>query len=218
MDVLGILRENGKDLIPEELDLLRVELDTGGYDEAYISTCRQLISDLSNWSGKENVPEENQKDTDIRIPNDCNSNTSAKNEVSVIQSFSNIPPEEIIAVDLQRMRADRDYKSLFKKYIKESNVINEEFIVAHFSLFKNMELNAMLSCIPFSEDFLEHYFSVLDPKAISLHQRFSENFFIKHFAALDADAVLKRGVNPWRIKTLRSKMLSNFLRIKGVKV
>ena len=249
MDVLGILRENGKDLLPEEMDLLRTELDTGEYEAEYIAECRKLISELTNWAGKGmtrggslrfneiHIPEERNSDnSEEKTSDDSGTETSDASEektsgspgvntadtprekTSVIQSFSNISDEEIIAVDLERMRRDREYRSLFKKYVRESKVINEDFVVAHFTLFKDVELNAMLACIPFSEEFLEHYFSVLDPKAIALHQRFSENFFIKHFSELDAATVLTRGVNPWRIKTLRSKMLSNFLRIKGVKV
>ena len=31
MDVLGILRENGKDLLPEEIELLQTELEERGY-------------------------------------------------------------------------------------------------------------------------------------------------------------------------------------------
>ena len=218
MDVLGILRENGKDLLPEEIDLLQTELDTGGYDAEYIAACRKLISELKNWSVNGLLREDRVKYTEVQVPEGQPPEAIGEKETNVIQSFSNVSSEDMVAADLQRMRTDRDYRSLFKNYVKESSVINEEFVAAHFSLFREPEVSVLLSCIHFSEEFLERYFSSLDPKAIALHQRFSENFFIKHYADLDAVTVLTKGVNSWRIKTLRSKMLSNFLRIKGVKV
>ena len=218
MDVLGILRENGKDLLPEEMDLLQTELDTGGYDAEYIATCRKLISELKNWSVNGLLREDRVKFTEVQVPEEQPQEVIGEKETNVIQSFSNVSAEDMVAADLQRMRTDRDYRSLFKNYVKESPVINEAFVSAHFSLFREPEVSVLLSCIHFSEEFLERYFSSLDPKAIALHQRFSENFFIKHYADLDAVTVLTKGVNSWRIKTLRSKMLSNFLRIKGVKV
>ena len=218
MDVLGILRENGKDLLPEEMDLLQTELDTGGYDAEYIAACRKLISELKNWSVNGLLREDRVKYTEVQVPEEQTPEAIGEKETNVIQSFSNVSAEDMVTADLQRMRTDRDYRSLFKNYVKESSVINEEFVSAHFSLFREPEVSVLLSCIHFSEEFLERYFSSLDPKAIALHQRFSENFFIKHYADLDAVTVLTKGVNPWRIKNLRSKMLSNFLRIKGVKV
>jgi len=218
MDVLGILRENGKDLLPEEMDLLQTELDTGGYDAEYIAACRKLISELKNWSVNGLLREDRVKYTEVQVPEEQTPEAIGEKETNVIQSFSNVSAEDMVTPDLQRMRTDRDYRSLFKNYVKESSVINEEFVSAHFSLFREPEVSVLLSCIHFSEEFLERYFSSLDPKAIALHQRFSENFFIKHYADLDAVTVLTKGVNSWRIKTLRSKMLSNFLRIKGVKV
>lgn len=216
MDVLGILQNNGKDLLPEELDLLRAELDTGHYDAGYIVSCKTLISEIINWSNETRTVEHTQKavpDQMIVAPDKL-----VPSGATGIPTPPPVPPGKIVASDLQRMRTEKDYKSAFKKYVKDSTIINEDFVVAHFALFKDWELNAMLACIPFSEEFLEKYFTVLDPKAIALHQLFSESFFMKHYADLDAETVLARGVNPWRDKTLRSKQLDVFLRIKGVKL
>ncbi len=216
MDVLGILQNNGKDLLPEELDLLRAELDTGEYDSGYIASCKTLISEILNWSNETQTVEHTPKtvpDQMIVSPEKL-----VPSGVTGIPAPPLVPPEKIIASDLQRMRTEKDYKSAFKKYVKESTIINEDFVVARFALFKDWELNAMLACIPFSEEFLEKYFTVLDPKTIALHQLFSESFFMKHYADLDAETVLARGVNPWRDKTLRSKQMDVFLRIKGVKL
>lgn len=216
MDVLGILQSNGKDLLPEELDLLRAELDTGDYDARYIASCKALISEIANLSNETRTVEHTQKtvpDQMILSPDKL-----VPQGTSGIPAQPPVPAEKIVASDLARMRTKKDYKSAFKKYVKESAIINEDFIVARLALFKEWELSAMLASIPFSETFLEQYFSMLDPKAIALYQLFSESFFMKHYADLDAETVLARGVNPWRDKALRSKQLDVFLRIKGVKL
>ena len=216
MDVLSILKNNGKDLLPEELHLLIAELDTGNYDAGYISSCRALIHEIENWWHESRTEEHTQK----TIPEQMivSPDKLIPSGASGIPVPPPVQPEKMVASDLQRMRAEKDYRSAFKKYVKESTIVNEDFVVAHFALFKDWELSAMLACIPFSEEFLEKYFTVLDPKAIALHQLFSESFFMKHYADLDAETVLARGVNPWRDKSLRSKQLDVFLRIKGVKL
>ncbi|MDO5326052.1 MAG: hypothetical protein Q4G00_04930 [Clostridia bacterium] len=216
MDVLSILTNNGKDLLPEELDLLRAELDTGDYDAGYIASCKALIREIENWRHETRTGEHTQKPVpeQMMVPHDKLVPSSAGG----IPVPPPVPPEKMVASDLQRMRTEKDYKSAFKKYVKESGIVNEDFVVAHFVLFKDWELSAMLACIPFGEEFLEKYFNILDHKAIALHQLFSESFFMKHYAELDAETVLARGVNPWRDKALRSKQLDVFLRIKGVKL
>lgn len=216
MDVLSILKNNGQDLLPEELDFLRAELDTGDYDAGYIASCKTLISEILNWSNETRIVEYTEK----AVPDQMiiSSDKLVPAGATGIPVPPPVPPEKIVASDLQRMRSERDYKSAFKKYVKESAIINEDFVVAHFALFKTRELNTMVACIPFSEEFLEKYFTVLDPKAIALHQLFSESFFMKHYADLDAETVLSKGINPWRDKALRSKQLDVFLRIKGVKL
>ena len=72
--------------------------------------------------------------------------------------------------------------------------------------------------IMFSEEYLESYFGVLDHKMIAQYQLFSESFYMRHYADLDAETVLSKGVNTWRDKAQRSKQLEVFLRIKGVKL
>jgi len=216
MDVLEILRKNGKDLLPEDLDLLRTELDTGAFDEGYIETCKQMISEIVNWQKGEGKPEPPKPPVPGKIV--VSPDKLVPKGAGGIPTPPQIPAEKIILSDLQRLRADKDYRTAFKRYVKESAIINEDFIEKHFELFKDWELNAMLACIPFSEEFLEKYYSVLDSKMIALYQPFSESFFMKHYADLDAETVLTRGVNPWREKAKRSRQMDLFLRIKGVKL
>ena len=72
--------------------------------------------------------------------------------------------------------------------------------------------------MPLSEDFLEKYFASLDADKIARYQLFSEKFFIRHYAQMDAEIVLTKGKNDWRKKENRSSQLGVFLRLKGVKL
>ena len=145
MDVLTILKNNGKDLLPEELDLLRAELDTGDYDAGYIASCKALIREIENWTKENRTAEQKQKPVpeQMMVPPD----RLVPSGAGGIPVPPPVPPEKIVASDLQRMRTEKDYKSAFKKYVKESVIINEDFVVAHFALFKDWELSAMLACM-----------------------------------------------------------------------
>lgn len=61
------------------------------------------------------------------------------------------------------------------------------------AFFEEYEIEAILSELTFSEQFLEKYFSVLDKDKIARYQLFSERFYQKHFSDFDAETVLKRG-------------------------
>ena len=215
MDVLGILQNSGNDLLPDELEMLCAELDTGDYAADYTESCKKLISELRNWSRAAQTTQPSSKsfpDALILSPD------ALVPEHAGIPTPPPIPPEKVVSSDLQRMRTEKDYKTAFKNDVKASTIIDEAFIVSHFAMFKDWERNAMLACIQFSESYLEQYFSVLDTKMIALYQLFSESFFMKHYAELVAETVLTKGVNPWREKGQRSRQLDVFLRIKGVKL
>ncbi len=231
MDVLGILKKDGNNMLKEDLDLLTVELNTGDYDAGYVKACKEMISQIANWLNSS----EGEEKTGGTETNDKPGKHESGQKVipgNIIMSPEQlvpsgakgipvsppIPPAKMVDGDLKRMRSDKDYKTIFKKYVRESEIINEAFVEKYFSLFEERELNAMLSCIQFSETFLEKYYHLLDPNAIALHQEFSESFFMKHYTDLDAETVLARGVNPWKDKAKRSKQLELFLRIKGVKL
>ena len=93
---------------------------------------------------------------------------------------------------------------------------DEAFIERNISVFRGGELSVVLGCYGFDEDFLEKYFNVFDADDIAKTQRFSEEFFMRHYAELDTQTVLEQGVNGWRKKGARSKKLDMFLRLKGV--
>lgn len=102
-----------------------------------------------------------------------------------------------------------------EKYLMGSP-FDEAFIERNISVFRGDELSVVLGCYGFDEGFLEKYFNVFDADDIAKTQRFSEEFFMRHYAELDAQTVLERGVNGWRKKGARSKKLDMFLRLKGV--
>lgn len=102
-----------------------------------------------------------------------------------------------------------------EKYLMGSP-FDEAFIERNISVFRGAELSVVLGCYGFDEAFLERYFNVFDADDIAKTQRFSEEFFMRHYAELDAQTVLEQGVNGWRKKGARSKKLDMFLRLKGV--
>ena len=116
------------------------------------------------------------------------------------------------------IRERDDYKKEFKRFVKNSSVIDSGFLDAHFSRFKPWEMGAILSLKPLDEAFLEKYFGALDHDKIARYQIFSEHFFMKHFAQLNPDIVLAHGKNSWRVKERRSRQLDVFLRLKGIKL
>ena len=46
MNIIGILRQSGTDLLPEELDMLASELEFGEYDADYVWVCKGLIQEI----------------------------------------------------------------------------------------------------------------------------------------------------------------------------
>ena len=125
---------------------------------------------------------------------------------------------DVVEQDIAAMRRMGDYKSKFKNYLKSSTIIDEVFCDTHFTVFNDAERSMLLETLLFSESFLEKYFTALDTDDISRHQLFSEEFFMRHYANLNAELVLKQGKNPWRLKQNMSQKLEMFLKLKGVQL
>ena len=216
MDILEILKKSGKDLYPEDLDFFETELATGGhYNAAYQAECRALIKQIRNWQ---------------KVPAPAEDFAKAKGKSGGIEmDISKIAPENAnpamdtpqdqrLFMDITKMRDESSYKTRFKKRIHEADFVDAAFLEKHFSFFKEWELNAILSVKQLGEPFLEKYFGALDHDKIARYQLFSEAFFMKHYAQMDATIVLQHGKNEWRKKENRSKQLDVFLRLKGVKI
>ena len=221
MEILKILQENGEDLYPIDLDFFETELRTGDYDEDYINECNLLITAIRNWEpsstshDKEDNPEQdtpNSKTTGIAILDKSELLPENKNE----RSEDRFVREVLRNID--KMRNVSNYKSSFRKYLKECKYIDEDFVDKQFAFFHPWERSAIVSTMPLSEAFLERHMPSLDKEQISRHQTFSEAFFMKHIHELQVEIVLTQGKNAWRKKENRSSQLDVFLRLRGVKI
>lgn len=216
MDVLEILKKSGKDLYPEDLDFFETELATGGnYNAAYQAECRALIKQIRNWQKAPAPTEDPAKAKGKSGGIEMDISKVAPKEANPAMEM---PQDQRLFLDITNMRDDSSYKTKFKKRIQDADFVDAAFIEKHFSVFKEWELNAILSVKQLGEPFLEKYFGALDLDKIARYQLFSEAFFMKHYAQMDATIVLLHGKNEWRKKEKRSKQLDVFLRLKGVKI
>ena len=213
MQVLEILKNSGKDLCPEDLAFFEVELDTGDYTREYIDQCKDLIAEIRNWkkraakqSIQDVIPSNILVDPDKLVPG---AKPKEKTPQERLAEFTHA---------LQQMRTAGNYKTRFKQYLADHTEIDETFIDQHIALFQPTELESIVMTMPLSEDFLDKYFASLDADKIARYQLFSEKFFIRHYAQMDAEIVLTKGKNDWRKKENRSSQLDVFLRLKGVKL
>ena len=216
MDILEILKKSGKDLYPEDLDFFETELATGGhYNAAYQAECRALIKQIRNWK---KAPAPIEKTATARGESGGIEMDISKVAPKEANPVMDMPQDQRLFLDITKMRDDSSYKTKFKKRIQEAAFVDAVFIEKHFAFFKEWELNAILSVKQLGEPFLEKYFGALDHDKIARYQLFSEAFFMKHYAQMDATIVLQHGKNEWRKKKKRSKQLDVFLRLKGVKI
>lgn len=218
MDILKILTESADSLIPEDLDFFVTELETGNYDTSYIQQCKDQIEILRNWHKGNVGAAKPKKNVDkIGTPKGVVM-TPSQLAPQQLNPIAQMPPEELVRSDIKRLRVQNDYKSAFKAYVKSNSTIDAAFVDANYGLFAAWEINAIISVKQMGEAFLEKYFGALDHDKLARYQLFSESFFMKHFAQLDAQTVLEHGKNDWRKKENRSKQLDVFLRLKGVKI
>ena len=213
MQVLEILKNSGKDLYPEDLAFFEAELDTGDYTREYIDQCKDLIAEIRKWkkqaanrSVQDVIPSNILVDPDKLVPG--------------VKPKEKTPQERLAEFThaLQQMRTAGNYKTRFKQYLADHTEIDETFIDQHIALFQPTELESIVMTMPLSEDFLDKYFASLEADKIARYQLFSEKFFIRHYAQMDAEIVLTKGKNDWRKKENRSSQLDVFLRLKGVKL
>lgn len=213
MQVLEILKANASDLYPEDLAFFEAELDTGDYPLAYIDQCKDLIAEIRNrrkQAAKADIQDAIPSGMLVKQENLVPSATPSKKS----------PQEKSaeIAHDLAQMRTATHYKTRFKQYMTAHPEIDEAFIDQHIALFQPAELESILMLMPLSEAFLDKYFASLDADKIARYQQFSEKFFIRHYAQMNAEIVLTKGKNDWRKKENRSAQLDVFLRLKGVEI
>ena len=213
MQVLEILKNSSENLYPEDLAFFEAELDTGDYTREYIDQCKDLITKIRNW--KKQAAKQSIQDV---IP--ANILVDPDKLVPGVKPKEKTPQERLAEFThaLQQMRTAGNYKTRFKQYLADHPEIDETFIDQHIALFQPTELESIVMTMPLSEDFLDKYFASLDADKIARYQLFSEKFFIRHYAQMDAEIVLTKGKNDWRKKENRSSQLDVFLRLKGVKL
>ena len=213
MQVLEILKKNGAELYPEDLAFFEAELDTGDYPLEYIDQCKDLIAEIRNQKKQAAKP----KVQDVIPPNIL---VDPDKLVPGAKPKEKTPQERLneLTHALNQMRTATNYKTRFKQYLANHPEIDEGFIDQNIAVFQPGELESILMVMPLSEDFLDKYFSSLDADKIARYQLFSEKFFIRHYAQMDAEIVLTKGKNDWRKKENRSTQLDVFLRLKGVKL
>lgn len=213
MQVLEILKNSGENLYPEDLAFFEAELDTGDYPLEYIDQCKDIIAEIRKW--KKQAAKQSIQDV---IP--ANILVDPDKLVPGVKPKEKTPQERLAEFThaLQQMRTAGNYKTRFKQYLADHTEIDETFIDQHIALFQPTELESIVMTMPLSEDFLDKYFASLDADKIARYQLFSEKFFIRHYAQMDAEIVLTKGKNEWRKKENRSSQLDVFLRLKGVKL
>ena len=213
MQVLEILKKNGMELYPEDLAFFEAELDTGDYPLEYIDQCKDMIAEIRNQKKQAAKP----KVQDV-IPS--NILVDPDKLVPGAKPKEKTPQERLneLTHALNQMRTATNYKTRFKQYLADHPEMDEAFIDQNIAVFQSGELESILMVMPLSEDFLDKYFSSLDADKIARYQLFSEKFFIRHYAQMDAEIVLTKGKNDWRKKENRSSQLDVFLRLKGVKL
>lgn len=235
MKVLQILTESADELYPEDLDFFETELATDSeYSAEYRAKCREEIKKLRIRMNSHGINEclvekknEENEAVSSHISDSLTKTGMKENHLSqevlghIDNSLSaavNMTSAEKIECEIKMLREQKYYKSMFKKYVKDNAEIDADFLEKHFLLFTQWEIDAIVSVKQLGEDFLEKYFATLDHEKIARYQLFSESFFMKHFAEMDAIIVLEHGKNQWRKKENRSRQLDVFLRLKGVKI
>ena len=214
MEVLEILEKNSRDLYPEDLDFLETELATGDYTDEYKKLCKDKLLEVRRFlSGEDEATEHEAKipqklvvSIDKIAPKDAGALTLGMTE------------EELVLQSIRSFRQKEGYKTAFKNYIKDASSIDEAFVEKHFTFFTDLELDAIIMVLEFSESFLEKYYGAFAKDKIARYQKFSEQFFIKHFGDLDYNIVLTSGKNDWQKKENRSRQLDVFLRLKGINI
>lgn len=223
MDVRGILEHHADELLDIDLDCLEDELLLGEYGAAYARRCRTLIANIRKRRAQEGLS----ASYEAAMPADSDTSGAAGTVVVPADALSPfgaprtdkaLSPRELVARDLAVLRRSSEEEKDLAEYLAKPTLVDEAFVDQHIDLFDEVELRVIVRRLPLSEAFLEKYFDVLDHKAISECQCFSEEFFIRHYADLDVMAVLRRGPNGWRHKDRRSDKLDVFLRLKGVRI
>lgn len=217
MNILEILETPEVELYPEDFEMLEVELDTGDYTEEYREECREKLAVLRQLAGKKSelVPTVEKVVTDKK-----HDEKHIEPEVAPVPAVAEELPKASLTIfdEIKNLRQRSTYKAEFNKLLTKVKEIDGKFADVNFNFLTSWEIKTILRRRQVGEEFLEKHFLALDHSTISKYQTFSESFFMRHFDQLDCELVLQKGKNPWKEKDKRSKQLTVFLRLRGVKI
>lgn len=218
MDILKLLTENAKDIIPQDIDFIESEIYTGDFDEDYKHQCIERLQEIRNRM-KIKKTDTLQKKV---LPYPLTENSGvyvdpAKLTPDHQKKSKTISIEERLKQNLEFIRNQSKYKTLFKEFVLNNDYLTEEFIDKNLYLFEYIEKDEFIKLKQFSEIFLEKHFYEVSREYISKYQLFSEEFFMKHFTELDFEIIMS-GKNLWCKKENRSSKLNIFLRLKGIRI
>ncbi len=205
MDILDMLTNNQEELYLDDLDYFETELAIGEYNSDYKEKCLEKIALIR-----------------VKLRNKSSKNKYIITDVEKVMDIEEKFKEQELKDDddifhyIRGISSGLNYKTELKQFVKETDKINQDFVERYITEFKEEEIEILTEIVQFDEEFLEKYFKILNKKAISRYQYFSENFFMNHYLELDGEIVLTKGVNDWKNKNKRSNQLDIFLRLKGV--
>ena len=209
MEVLEMLKEQGDKLSNEELKFLIDELNTGSYDADYKEECFGIIDQIKknrNLSKKEKG--KNTVHTVIMTPNEIK-NRLDKTALNVEDRFFR---------DLEIARMTKASDQVIEEFIGDK-LLDGEFFLKNLNIFNDVETQKIFNLIQLSDKQIDELFGVVPEGVIELTQKISEDFFIKHFDDIDIKSLKKNKATDWIIDpSLRSKKITIFLKMKGVKL
>ena len=56
MEIYEILKNDSKDLLAEDLEILRTELAVGDYTDDYRKRCTELMEQIGKWNAHDSLP------------------------------------------------------------------------------------------------------------------------------------------------------------------
>ena len=210
MDALDLLVNHGEDVELSDIEMLKIALETGPYDDAQKRKGFKLLNDIY-----EKLVEGTIKDSaEISVKTEIQSQVPV--DKKEVLSDDKVRPAVKTRLTMMRVSSSTTtsgIKSILTSFPGKSPI---EILCASADLMTGNEFNSVLSWLQLGEEVLIKYWSILDKKAVAKTQCFSEDFFILHYNDLNPNLVLKKGVNPWRNKETMSPKLAMFLKLKGV--
>lgn len=219
MDILETLSKHSSDLFLEDCEMFLEELEIGEYSKSYKEKCKHLIKLRMEELLKQNAENITKNDKSEETKEKGFQSFVSYEDLTNCQNQVSATKEEILFKDINFYRKNLKHIENFSKLLAENlDFFTVEYFEKNIKNFEQTEIDEILKQIQFEESFLEMNYSILNKSVIGKYQKFSEEFFMKHFNDFAVSTVLKSGVNEWRYKKNRSSKLTVFLKLKGVTI